>query len=193
MAKRKQNKAIDWKGIRSDYEAGVMTVREIARWYGISDTAIHKKAKAEEWKRKEKTQSPFEESKAQRSALPPQSPVEVIQPASVKPEALADRARALTGRLMDELETVTSHVGELEDMICQEEGDPRRRQALLKALSLGERSKTLKDLSTTMKTLKEADAPQGVKQQRQAAAENAASSGSKFAPRNGPRMVVNNS
>ena len=190
MAKRKQNKAIDWKGIRSDYEAGVMTVREIARWYGISDTAIHKKAKAEEWKRKEKPQSPFEEARAQRAPAPAQ--VEIVQPASVKPEALTDRARALSGRLMDELETVTSHVGELEDMIVQEEGDPRRRQALLKAISLGERSKTLKDIATTMKTLNEASAPQGVKQQRQAGAESAASAGGRFAPRSGPRMVVNN-
>lgn len=191
MTKRKQNKAIDWKGIRSDYEAGVMTVREIARWYGVSDTAIHKKAKSEEWKRKEKPQSPFEEARAQRTVAPPQ--VEIVQPVSVKPEALTDRARALSGRLMDELETVTSHVGELEDMICQEEGDPRRRQALLKAISLGERSKTLKDLATTMKTLNEAAAPQGVKQQRQAAAENAAASGNRFAPRTGPRLVSSNS
>lgn len=93
---------------------------------------------------------------------------------------------------MDELETVTSHVGELEDMICQEEGDPRRRQALLKAISLGERSKTLKDIATTMKTLNEAGAPQGVKQQRQAAAESAAAAGNKFAPRTGPRLVSSN-
>ena len=190
MAKRKQNKAIDWKGIRSDYEAGVMTVREIARWYGISDTAIHKKAKAEDWKRKEKPQSPFEEARSQRTVAPPQ--VEIVQPTSVKPEALTDRARALSGRLMDELETVTSHVGELEDMIVQEEGDPRRRQALLKAISLGERSKTLKDIATTMKTLNEASAPQGVKQQRQAAAESAASAGGRFAPRTGPRLVSSN-
>ena len=77
-------------------------------------------------------------------------------------------------------------------MICQEEGDPRRRQALLKAISLGERSKTLKDLATTMKTLNEAAGPQGVKQQRQAAAENAAAAGNKFAPRTGPRLAVSN-
>lgn len=189
MAKRKQNKAIDWKGIGSDYEAGVMTVREIARWYGISDTAIHKKAKAEEWKRKEKPQSPFEEARAQRTAPPAQ--VEIVQPTSVKPEALTDRARALSGRLMDELETVTSHVGELEDMIVQEEGDPRRRQALLKAISLGERSKTLKDIATTMKTLNEASAPVGKKAARQATAETSAAAG-KFATPSAPKLVVDN-
>lgn len=190
MKKRKEDKPIDWVGIERDFRAGVMTVREIARWYGVSHTAINKKAKGEGWERKPKQQTPFEEAKAQRTTT---VQAEIIQPVSVKPEALTDRARSLTGRLMDELETVTSHAGELEDMICQEEGDPRRRQALLRAISLGERSKTLKDLATTMKTLNEAGAPQGVKQQRQAAAESAASAGGRFAPRTGPRLVSSNS
>jgi hypothetical protein len=187
VAKRKQNKAIDWKGIEADYRAGVMTIREIARWYGVSDTAIHKKARAEDWTRKPKAQTPFEEAKAQRSA-PMQG--EIIPPATVKPEALTDRARVLTGRMIDELEAVTSHAGELEDMICREEGDPRRRQALLRALSLSERSKTLKDLATTMKTLNEAAAPAGgKKEEARRAAEGAAN---KFATRTPPRLVADN-
>ena len=49
----KQNKAIDWEGVERDFRAGVMSIREIAKWYGISDTAIHKKAKADGWERKQ--------------------------------------------------------------------------------------------------------------------------------------------
>lgn len=187
MPKRKQNKEIDWKGIETDFRAGVMTIREIARWYQISDTAIHKKAKAEGWERKPKQQTPFEEAKAQRAA-PLQG--DIIPPASVKPEALTDRARTLTGRMLDELETVTSHVGELEEMICQEEGDPRRRQALLRALALSERAKTLKDIATTMKTLNEAAAPAGGKKEE--AQRNAETAANKFATRTPPRLVADN-
>lgn len=184
MTKRKQNKAIDWAGIERDYRAGIMGIREIARWYGLSDTAIHKKAKADGWERKPKPESPFEQSKAQRTVH-----AEIIPPSSVKPEALGDRARGITGRLLDELDAVTAHAGELEDMICAEEGDPRRRQALLKAVSLSERAATLKNLATTMKTLNEASAPDGKKAERQKVAEETAS---KFGVRQAPRLVADN-
>lgn len=187
MEKTKKNKAIDWKGIEADYRAGVMTIREIARWYGVSDTAIHKKAKAEQWERKPKQPGPFEEAKAQRTTT---VHAEIIAPVSLKPEDLTNRGRALAGRLMDELETVTSHAGELEDMICQEEGDPRRRQALLRALSLSERAKTLKDVAATMKTLNEAAAPPGGKKEE--AQRNAETAANKFATRTPPRLVADN-
>lgn len=186
MAKRKQNKAIDWIGIERDYRAGIMGVREIARWYGISDTAIHKKARENDWTRKPKAEGPFEQAKSQRSTT---VHAEIIPPASVKPEALGDRARGITGRLLDELDAVTAHAGELEDMICSEEGDPRRRQALLKAISLSERASTLKNLATTMKTLNEAVAPGGKKDERQRAAEEVAN---KFGMRAPPRLVADN-
>jgi hypothetical protein len=185
VAKRKQNKAIDWVGIERDYRAGIMGIREIARWYGVSDTAIHKKAKAEGWERKPKVEGPFEQARSQRQAVQ----AEIIPPTSVKPEALGDRARGITGRLLDELDAVTAHAGELEDMICQEEGDPRRRQALLKAISLSERASTLKNLATTMKTLNEAAAPDGKKAERQKNAEEVAS---KFGMRSPPRLVADN-
>ena len=184
MTKTKSDKPIDWIGIEQDYTAGVMSNREIARWYGVSETAIRKKAKQEGWARKEKPKGPWQENSERRTAA-----VEIVQPASVKPEALADRAKGIAGRLMDELESVTSFVGELEDMICAEESDPRRRQALLKALSLSERAMTLKNLSTTLKTLNEAAAPEGKKAQKQAAAEKV---GGRFAAPSAPKLVVSN-
>ena len=184
MAKRKQDKPIDWAGIERDYRAGVMGVREIARWYGLSDTAIHKKAKAEDWERAAKPQGPFAQAKAQRPVQ-----AEIIPPPSVKPEALGDRARIIAGRLLDELDAVTAHAGELEDMICTEESDPRRRQALLKAVSLSERASTLKNLATAMKTISEAGAPGGKKDEQQRAAEGVAN---KFGTRTPPRLVADN-
>lgn len=164
----KKNKPIDWAGVEKDYRAGVMSIREIAKWYGISDTAIHKKAKADGWERKQ--QPPHIERKALVGEI-------VSVRADAKPEELTDRARGLAARLLDELDTVTANIGTLEDMIETDESDPRRRAALMKALSLGERAMTLKNISATMKTLTEAAAPEGKKAARQESADKASSAG----------------
>lgn len=178
----KENKPIDWDGIERDYRAGVMSVREIAKWYGVSHTAINKRAKAEGWVREAQPKH-FD-----RKALVGE--IVSVQPAGdFKPEQLTDRARGLTARLLDELDVVTAHVGELEDMISEEESDPRRRGALMKAVSLGERAMTLKNLSLTMKTLTEAAAPAGKKEAKQAAAEEV---GGKFGARTAPKLAVDN-
>lgn len=174
------DKPIDWKSIETDYAAGRMSVREIARWYGLSEAAIRKKAKQSGWVRSASAGHIGREHIAKVSVR------------SSNPADLAGKARALAGRMLDELDAVTSLHGELEDMICTEESDPRRRQALLKAISLGERAKTLKDLSATMKTVNEASAPEGKKAQRQANAEQV-SSGGRFATPSGPKLVVSNS
>jgi hypothetical protein len=39
----------NWEQIRADYEAGAISIRQIAAHEGVSDTAIHKRAKAEGW------------------------------------------------------------------------------------------------------------------------------------------------
>ena len=41
----------DWEAIEREHRAGQLSLREIARKYGITDTAIRKKAKAEGWSR----------------------------------------------------------------------------------------------------------------------------------------------
>lgn len=179
----KENKPIDWAGIERDYLAGVMSVREIAKWYGVSHTAINKKAKIEGWVRAQKPPH-VERPKALKGEVIPPPPK-----SDAKPEELTDRARGIASRLLDELDTVTAHVGELEFMIETEESDPRRRQALMKALSMSERAKTLKDISLTMKTLTEVAAPAGKKAERQQRAEEVAG---RFGVRTPPTLVVHN-
>ena len=46
MAKRP-----DWEAIESAYRAGVMSLREIASQHGISEGAIRKRAKKDNWTR----------------------------------------------------------------------------------------------------------------------------------------------
>jgi hypothetical protein len=178
MAKGK--KSIDWGPIETDYCQGVMGVREIARWHGISHPALLKRAKLKGWVRK----AARIETDAAAAAAPK-------QPRPADTAGVADRARGLAGRMIDELDAVTAHHGELEDMIGSEESDPRRRGALLKAISLGERAMTLKNISQTLKTLNEAADVGGKKAQRQANADKSASGG-KFAVPSGPKLAVDN-
>lgn len=42
---------IDWEGIQREYRAGQLSLMEIARQFGLSDTAIRKRAKQDNWKR----------------------------------------------------------------------------------------------------------------------------------------------
>ena len=44
-------KIIDWEAVEREYRAGQLSIREISRAFGLSDTAIHKRAKIEGWKR----------------------------------------------------------------------------------------------------------------------------------------------
>ena len=157
-----------------------MSIREIARWYGVDDRAVRKKAPIAGWTR---TEGP--------KHIEYEAEVRVPVARMIDVSGLADRSRDLMSRMVDELDATTTLHGELEDMICAEESDPARRKALLRSLSLGERAVTLKNLSTALKTLNEAAAPDGKKAQRQDRAD-AASSAGKFAVPAAPRLIVNN-
>lgn len=44
-------KETDWEAIEREYRAGQLSIREIARAHGVTDTAIRKKARLEGWER----------------------------------------------------------------------------------------------------------------------------------------------
>jgi hypothetical protein len=122
-------------------------------------------------------------------------------PKGNQPRTLAGalkQAKDLTVRLMSELDAVTLHVDALEDLIIDEtarDRDPRRRNAMLQAVSLSSRAATLKLLIAATRTwadLERAAARQpgdkpGKKEQRAAAAKQA--SVGKFAPPAPPRTI----
>lgn len=177
-------KSPDWAEIEKDYRRSKESVKEIARWHQVSDTAIHKRAKADGWVREVK---PVRLSLKAEPVVPA-----AVAAADVDPTDIADRGRGLVLRLLNELDAVTTHGTELEEMIEAAEDDPRRRTALLKAISLSERAGVVRSLATAFKTWAEAQAPAGKKAERQAKADAAAAGGGKFAPRPGPRLVSNN-
>ena len=73
----------------------------------------------------------------------------------------------MIARMIDELDVVTSRSGELERLIEAETAEDRsstRREGMLRAIGLGARSATMKNLATAAKTLSEINgSPQGKK------------------------------
>jgi hypothetical protein len=187
-----ENTQIDWGAIRRDYAVGSMSIRELARWYKISDTAIRKRAKAEGWERQEVQAS----SRREPANDAPRTPVSYTPatPETTSPEAIVGRGRNLTLRMLDELEAQTSRLGELETIIdmAVDTGDGgKQREALQQAISLKQRAEILKSLALASKTLTETSAPAGKKAERQASAEKVAKT-SRFAPPSAPKLAVDN-
>lgn len=177
----KAKKPIDWAGIERDYVKTDLSIREIARWYGCSDKAIRLRAKAGGWARPG-AEAPQDAPQTPRPLIEHVEPIverirTPLNSETAKPEAIIGRGRILALRMLDELDATTSHIGEIEEAI--EEATPgrsgaRRREAMMKAVSLPVRAGTLKNLALAVKTLAETLAPAGKKA---AAAEEAKAAG----------------
>ncbi len=162
----------DWSAIEAAYRTGTQSVRDIADQHGITEGAIRKKAKASGWSRPAAApKRPKKKAVIAMTIIPPRPPA----PKRVSdPSDAVQRGRDLADRMLDELDSVTSRQGELEDMIDEATaGDesPRRRDAMMRAVSLPMRANTLKTIAQALKTLAETNAPEGKKAQRQAEAE----------------------
>lgn len=169
-------KPIDWERIELDYRAGILSVREISEARGISHTAINKKAKQLGWERDLKAKI-----KAKADALV--SKAEVSKEVSTQrletekavidsnAQVIADirlghrkdinRFRSLANKMLDELEGVTDGQAEIKELIkTLKDGDLEDGEAMSTTLelaarvsSLPSRSKVMKEMSDTLKTL----------------------------------------
>lgn len=168
-----------------------MSVRDLANQHGISEAAIRKRAKAKGWTRSEGApKKPVKKAVIAMTIIPPR-PAPRDRPSD--PADAITRGRVLADRMLDELDAVTSRQGELEDMIKEATaGDesPRRRDAMMRAVSLPMRANTLKTVAQALKTFAETTAPAGKKAEQQAAAERV---GGRFAapPPPGKGVTVN--
>lgn len=181
----------EWEMIKLEYLASDDSIREIADRYAISEAAIRKRAKAEGWKRPVRTREPAR-TLMPTPRLAPAAEAEPRKPVEVA--AIAEQARQLVGRMLDELDAVTSYLGELEIAIEEataEDDSDRRRDSLLKSISLPQRSAIAKNLATALKTINESSAPQGKKA---AAQERASAVGRRFGtigPPTAPTKTLN--
>lgn len=176
-----EKREIDWEGIERDYRAGILSVREIAAAYGCSHVAIGKRAKTRGWVRdlSAKIQAKAEELVTKAEVTGSVTKTEQLATEREIIEANAHRiaeirsahrtdirtARTLAMNLLAELEHQTGnqdlyqHLAELlidpeED--SSEAAKKRARdsmEAFQRAMSLGGRTKTMKDLADTLKTL----------------------------------------
>lgn len=167
----------DWERIELLYRAGLLSVREIAASQGITHGAINKRAKRDGWERDLKAKV-----KAKADALVSKSLVstqvstdtklaerlevdanaQVIANVRISHRTDIGRSRRLLNLLLDELEGLTEEQGTLKELIAQlkdegEGGEGAEMSDVLalanKMSSLPSRTKTMKDMAETLKTL----------------------------------------
>ena len=163
----------DWEAIETAYRAGVMSLREIASQHSISEGAIRKRAKRDDWSRdlnakvKERADDLVRKAEVRKqvrteTALTErvliEATAEVI--ATVRMEHRGDirRARTLANALFDELEAECADVEALRKLGVlmlepDENGRDRLNELYHAIISMPERVKSMKALSETLKNL----------------------------------------
>lgn len=156
----------DWESIERDFRAGMLSIREIAKIAGISDTAIRKRAKEFAWDRdlsakvREKVRT--ELVRAEVRSSDPQTEREIIESAAAQVVHVVRSHRkaigsgmALTDLLMKQLTDVAGKRDEFEaeiEVMTAEDKSPERCNRLMKAISLGAHSSIVVNLANAAKT-----------------------------------------
>ena len=170
-----EKKVIDWEKIELDYRSGVKSLREIATDHEISEGAIRKRAKRDDWSRdlsaKIKAKADDLVRKEQvRSEVRTQNTIsekETIDAnanlvASVRLSQRKDiqRSRKIAMSLFDELEMMVGQENvKLLEMLGElmwspdDKGNDKVNDLYMKIISMPGRVKSMKDLSDTLKTL----------------------------------------
>ncbi|WP_145556013.1 hypothetical protein [Yersinia canariae] len=163
----------DWEAIESAYRAGLMSLREIASQHNISEGAIRKRAKRDDWSRdlsakiKERAEDLVRKEEVRKQVRTEttltervliEASAEVI--ANVRMEHRGDirRAREITSALFDELGAECADIESLrklgELMLDPDEnGRDRLNEVYQSIIALPERVKAVKALSDAMKNL----------------------------------------
>ncbi|HEY4467300.1 MAG TPA: hypothetical protein VGN53_05850 [Klebsiella sp.] len=163
----------DWEAIETAYRAGVMSLREIAAQHGISEGAIRKRAKRDDWSRdlaakvKERADDLVRKAEVRKqvrteTALSERVLIEATAEvvAAVRMEHRGDirRAREITNALFDELGAECADVDSLrklgELMLSPDEnGRDKLNEIYHSIISMPERVKAVKALSDALKNL----------------------------------------
>lgn len=164
----------NWPEIERDYRAGVKTLRAIAQEHGISEGAIRKRAKRDEWARdltgriEAQAQQNLLRETARSSAHAAADALAEKQLIAINADVQSklvlshrediQRARRLCLRLLGELEEQTEQaplLEELADVLQAEDpkGMDKRAAVLRKVISLSQRATSLKTLADALKVL----------------------------------------
>ena len=163
----------DWEAIERAYRAGVLSVREIAAAHEVSHTAINKRAKRDGWdrdlkakikakadalvsKREVSTEVSSKQAETEREII--ELNAEVIANIRMAHRGDISRSRRLTNKLLDELEGLTDNRDLFEELgelmrNPDDNGQDKRNDLYNKIIDLPGRTKTMKELAETLKTL----------------------------------------
>jgi len=166
-------KAIDWDALSPHYRAGIRSLKDIGNEFDVSDAAIIKHARKEGWTRdlkgKVKAKADAKVSAAMVSAEV-STQTKITEKLTIEVESTVQarirlahrtdvgRSRTLAMRLLEELEIQTSQILGLEDLgkmmyAPDKNGVDKLNELYQKVISLPGRTKTMKDLGDTLKTL----------------------------------------
>lgn len=169
-----------WAKIEADYRAGIKSLRQIGSDHGVTEGAIRKRAKKEDWERdlaekirakadalvrKEAVRNEVRETHRVPESEIIEAGANLIATVQLSQRQDIQRSRSLAMRLLGELEQVSDHGDTLEAMadMLLDPADPddkaaqMRRQRMMdslnKAISMNGRVDNMKKLADTLKTL----------------------------------------
>jgi hypothetical protein len=162
-----EKKAPDWERIEVDYRAGLLSVREIAASQGITEGAVRKRAKRDDWQRDLQPKIKAKADDLVRKAevrTPVRTEREVVD---ANAQVIADvrlshrtdiaRARTLAMKLLDELEIQTDNIDLLDQLEAALAGGDDSPDGLMRVFqrvtSTSGRIDSAKKLAEAMKVL----------------------------------------
>lgn len=172
----RKTKQVDWEAVEREYRAGISSQREIAEKYGVSHTAIQKRAKRDDWQRDlqakikakadalvakaEVASTVAAETTATERELVEANATAIMRVRLTHRKDIA-RARDLAMKLLGELEQTAEAIPLIErlealvasDAGADEKAIAQRAAALQKVLELPTRTGTMKMLADTMTKL----------------------------------------
>jgi hypothetical protein len=164
----------DWERVEQLYRAGVLSLREIAiacqpvnhvaiarrakKFGWVQDLSAKIKAKADDLVTRQAVTSDVTEQRAVTDVAVIEANAAVIATVRMAHRADIRRSRSIANKLLDELEGLTDNrelFEELGELMRDpdDKGFDRRNELYGKVISLGGRTKTMKELAETLKTL----------------------------------------
>lgn len=164
---------IDWEQIERQYRAGVVSLREIGRDHGVSDTAIRKRAKADGWERdltekvKERSRAKLVRTLGSHDGSHEQrarTDAEIVEQAAETQVTVvkSHRRDIATGRrivatLFNELIKATEQRHEIDDAIevetATDKDGGKRRAMMRRAVGLPSRASTMQSLAGALRSI----------------------------------------
>lgn len=163
MVEKRVRPFIDWDGVEIQYRAGIRSLMDIAKEYGVSDAGILKRAKTKGWTRdlKDKIKAKADakvraavvrekvsDEKAVSETLTVDANAELQFQVRIKHRKGLERLSAIQGKLINHLESVADNLHDLTQVIADlrnpdENGQDKANDRLRKAM---DRSVVIDDL-----------------------------------------------